>query len=110
MKTRISCALVASVTISAMACAPAWAGDAAKGKEKSATCAACHGADGNSQAPDFPRIAGQYEDYLFQALMAYKAGQRKDPIMSAQVANLSKADLQDLAAYFASQKGLYDKR
>ena len=86
------------------------AGDPATGKEKSTVCAACHGAEGNSPSPEFPRIAGQIEDYLYQALLDYKSGRRKNPIMAAQVENLSRRDLSDLAAYFASQKGLYVKR
>ena len=89
---------------------PAQAGDPLKGKEKSVVCAACHGADGNSPTPAFPRIAGQYEDYLLQALLAYKRGERKNPIMAAQVENLQKQDLADLAAWFGSQKGLVFKR
>lgn len=83
----------------------AHAGDAARGKEKSAACAACHGEDGNSKAPSFPRIGGQHEDYLLQALKAYKKGTRKNAIMGAQVTALSEQDMADLAAYFASQKG-----
>ncbi|WP_374337666.1 cytochrome c [Methyloversatilis sp.] len=83
----------------------AHAGDAAKGKEKSAACAACHGADGNSPAPAFPRIGGQHEDYLLQALQQYKKGSRKNAIMAAQVGALSNSDMADLAAYFASQAG-----
>ncbi|HUL41947.1 MAG TPA: cytochrome c [Burkholderiales bacterium] len=85
------------------------AGDAAAGKQKSTTCAACHGADGNSVAPDFPRLAGQQPDYIVHSLNAYKSGARKDPIMDAMAANLSEQDIQDLAAYFSSQKGLYVK-
>ncbi len=85
-------------------------GDPASGKQKAEVCAACHGADGNSPTPAFPRIGGQYEDYLFQALKDYKAGKRKNPIMAAQVENLSREDMQDLAAWFASQQGLYVKR
>jgi len=88
-------------------CAPALAaGDAASGKQKSQACAACHGADGNSPTgPDFPRLAGQHEDYLLRALRDYKSGGRKNPIMSGQVSGLSVQDMADLAAYFASQKG-----
>lgn len=89
---------------------PATAGDAARGKEISTTCAACHAADGNSTTAEFPRIAGQHEDYLRQALSDYKAGKRRNPIMAAQVENLSKRDIADLAAWFASQQGLYIKR
>jgi cytochrome c553 len=89
---------------------PVLAGDPAAGKEKSTVCAACHGADGNSPSPEFPRLGGQHEEYLHQALLDYKAGRRKNPIMMAQVENLSPADLGDLAAYCASQKGLYQTR
>ncbi|CAI08896.1 Cytochrome c, class IC [Aromatoleum aromaticum EbN1] len=94
----------------ALAGSPAHAGDPAAGKEKSMVCAACHGPDGNSPSPEFPRLGGQYEDYLYQALLDYKTGRRKNPIMAAQVENLSPADLGDLAAYFAAQTGLYQKR
>ncbi len=80
-------------------------GDAARGKEKSAACAACHGADGNSPAPAFPRIGGQHQDYILQALHAYKTGSRKNAIMGAQVGALSAQDMADLAAYFSSQNG-----
>jgi cytochrome c553 len=85
-------------------------GDAAKGKEKSAVCAACHGADGNSAAADFPKIAGQYPDYIATALRHYKAGKRKNPIMAPMAANLSPEDIADLAAYFSSQTtGVHNK-
>nr|MBL8456659.1 cytochrome c [Zoogloeaceae bacterium] len=95
----------------ALALAPlGHAGDPVRGKELSAVCAACHGEDGKSIAPMFPNIGGQYEQYLYQALLDYKRGNRKDPIMAAQVEALERADLRDLAAYYASQKGLYLKR
>jgi cytochrome c553 len=82
------------------------AGDAAAGKQKSQTCAACHGADGNTPTgPDFPRLAGQHYDYLLKALRDYKSGSRKNPIMGGQVGALSTQDMADLAAYFSSQKG-----
>ncbi len=84
-------------------------GNAAAGKQKSAACAACHGADGNSTAPDFPRIAGQQPDYIVHALSAYKSGARKDPVMGAMAASLSKQDMEDLAEYFSSQTGLVVK-
>lgn len=93
--------------VCALLAAPAFAaGDAAAGKAKSAACAACHGADGNTPTgPDFPRLAGQHADYLFKAMREYKAGTRKNPIMAGQVEKLSRKDLEDLAAFFASQKG-----
>ena len=81
-------------------------GDAAAGKEKSQVCQACHGADGNSPAPAFPKLAGQYEDYLLQTLLDYKSGARKNAIMNGQVAALSEKDMKDLAAYYASEQGL----
>jgi len=80
------------------------AGDAAAGKAKSATCAGCHGADGNSMVPMYPKLAGQHEQYLVKALKDFKSGARKDPTMSAMAAPLSDADVADVAAYFASQK------
>lgn len=85
------------------------AGKAEAGKAKSAVCAACHGADGNSTNAMFPKLAGQHEDYLYQALKDYKAGKRKNPIMNGQAATLSDQDMRDLAAYFARQKGLTQK-
>src|SRR5262245_9608239 len=87
--------------------APALAADAAAGKEKSQTCAACHGADGNSQAPDFPRLAGQHFDYLVHSILSYKNGRRKNAIMTPQVEKLSLRDIEDLAAYFSQQSGLH---
>jgi cytochrome c553 len=84
-------------------------GDPAEGKRKSAPCQACHGPDGNSPSDQFPRLAGQYSDYLTQALLSYKdGGSRKNPIMAGFAAPLTERDIEDLAAYFASQaKGLY---
>lgn len=91
----------------------AWAssrGDAEAGKQKAtAVCAACHGADGNSTAPNFPRLAGQNEDYLRIALIRYKTKERNNAIMNGQAAPLTDKEIADLAAYFASQKGLHVK-
>ncbi|HLU77834.1 MAG TPA: cytochrome c [Burkholderiales bacterium] len=86
---------------------PVLAGDPAAGAEiAKKVCAACHGADGNSSiSPEFPKLAGQHEDYLLQALSQYKSGARKNPIMAAQVQPLSEADMRNLAAYFATQDG-----
>jgi cytochrome c553 len=96
------------VTVMALGAA-AHAADPAAGKEKSKTCAACHGENGISQAPEFPKLAGQYSDYLVRALSDYKSGARKNPIMSALVTSLSKQDIADLAAYYASQNALATK-
>lgn len=80
-------------------------GDAAAGKEKSAACAACHGADGNSNNPTFPNLAGQYASYLVKSLEDYKSGERKNAIMAGFAASLNAQDREDLAAFYESQKG-----
>ena len=77
-------------------------GDAAAGKTKSAACAACHGTDGNGIAPNYPALAGQYQDYIEQVLHEYKNGQRTNAIMNGMAAPLSDQDIDDLAAYFSS--------
>jgi cytochrome c553 len=73
---------------------------AAKAKE---VCQACHGLDGNSASPDYPRIGGQYPDYLAKALRDYKSGLRKNAIMAGFAGTLSKQDIDNVAAYYASQ-------
>ena len=83
------------------------AGDVAAGQEKAAPCAACHGATGVSASPAFPNLAGQHANYLEQAMQQYQSGNRKNPIMAGQVANLSKQDIKDLAAFYAQQEGLF---
>ena len=107
---KIIFAAVASLvaTFAVSIAAHASGGDA--GKEKSRPCAACHGADGNSAAPDFPRLAGQYPDYIAKALKDYRSGARKNPIMGPQAEKLTDRDIADLAAYFSSQQGLVMKR
>lgn len=80
------------------------AGDAQAGKAKSAICATCHGPDGNPLAPNFPVIAGQVPGYIEKQLLQFKQGARKDPIMAGMAQPLSTADMQDLDAYYASQK------
>jgi cytochrome c553 len=82
---------------------PAIVGNAEAGKEKSAVCAACHGPDGNSLAPLWPKLAGQHENYLLQQIQAFKVGTRSEPTMSPMAAPLSDQDMADLAAYFATQ-------
>ncbi|HEX5314344.1 MAG TPA: c-type cytochrome [Gammaproteobacteria bacterium] len=70
-----------------------------------ASCVACHGKHGVSTNPEFPTLAGQYQDYLLQALKEYKTGERKNAIMNGVAASLSLADMKQLAAYFAKQHG-----
>jgi cytochrome c553 len=105
--TRAKIMLAALLAMSVPALAAS--GDAGVGRKKSAPCAACHGENGVSPSPDFPNLAGQYPDYLQAALRHYKNGKRKNPIMQAQVANLSEKDILDLSAYYASQRGLQVK-
>ena len=82
------------------------AGDAAAGKVKSATCVACHGADGKTtQQPIYPKLAGQHAAYLENAMKAYRDGQRSGgmaAIMAPMAASLTDADIANLAAYYAS--------
>jgi cytochrome c553 len=98
----------------AQAAAPV--GDATAGQAKAAACGACHGMDGNSLVPNFPKLAGQHADYIANQLKAFKAGSkegadpkkteglRQDPTMAPQAANLTDQDMADIAAYFNSQK------
>ncbi len=102
-------AVVVLVPLFGLGSGTAGAADASAGKTKSAACAACHGIDGNSAAPDFPRLAGQYQDYLVKSLLDYKSGARKNPIMAPMAAPLSTKDMEDIAAFYASQKGLVVK-
>jgi cytochrome c553 len=84
-------------------------GNAQAGQGKATVCAACHSADGSKPvAPDQPILAGQYEDYLAKALSDYKSGKRNNPIMKGFATQLSKQDIEDLAAWFSSQSPKLD--
>jgi cytochrome c553 len=83
-------------------------GNATAGAQKSAVCLACHGANGVSVAPTFPRLAGQRADYLYHRLVSFKQAGAKDPYysispMTAMAATLSDADARNLATYFSAQ-------
>jgi cytochrome c553 len=78
-------------------------GDADAGQGKAAVCAACHGVDGNSVVPNWPKIAGQHADYLQRQLALMKGGNRMVPEMAGIVISLSDQDMEDIAAYFSSQ-------
>ena len=97
--------LAAAMALSATASAA----DPAAGREKAKACAVCHGENGVSQVPDFPKLAGQHQDYIVRALNDYKSGARKNAIMAGQVANLKRGDIADLAAYYSSLQGLTTK-
>ena len=91
----------------------AGAADREAGRKKAAeVCAACHGPDGNKPSdPTQPVLAGQHQDYLVRALTDYKIGRRNNPIMKGFASSLSKKEIEDLAAWFASQKSaLHDQR
>ncbi len=92
---------IASVVLGAAGLAHA--GDVSRGQELSGSCAACHGADGNSTNPEWPKLAGQGERYLFEQLVAYQDGTRQNALMAGQVADLDEQDMRDLAAFYAAQ-------
>ena len=93
--------LIAVATIS-MNFTTVSAGDAAAGKAKSASCAACHGAAGISANDIWPNLAGQKAGYLMAQMKAFRDGQRSNPMMSPMAAPLSDADIDNLAAYYSS--------
>ena len=78
-------------------------GDATAGQGKAALCAACHGADGNSVVPNWPKLAGQHAGYLERQLGLIKGGSRSVPEMTGFVMSLSDQDMADISAYFSSQ-------
>lgn len=95
--------LLISLIVSAGLMTVAHAGDAQAGKDKAAMCGACHGADGNSMVPNFPKIAGQGEHYIVKQLKDIRDGRRNVPEM-AFVAAMTDTDFADLGAYYAEQK------
>ncbi len=97
---KLTLAAIATV----MFASPTFAADIEAGKAKSATCAACHGADGVSAIPMYPNLAGQKEMYLAKQLKEFKSGVRKDAVMSAMAMPLTDADIANLSAYYASLK------
>ena len=80
------------------------AGDAEAGQGKAAVCGACHGMDGNSSDPQYPKLAGQNEHYIVEQLKNFKSGSRNNPIMLGMATPLSVQDMHDLGAFFAQQK------
>lgn len=103
MSFSLRLSLLSSVLL--LASLPAYAaGDATAGQAKSAVCAACHGADGNSVVPNWPKLAGQHEQYLVRQVALIKSGARVVPEMAGIVPGLTDQDIADLAAWFASQQ------
>ena len=104
-KLLVSLLLTLGVSGIAQAAGAAVVGDAAAGQAKTAVCGACHGPDGNSMAPNFPKLAGQGDRYLLKQLHEIKDGKRQVLEMTGLLANLNDQDLADIAAYYSSQKG-----
>jgi cytochrome c553 len=103
-KLLVSLLLTLGISVMAQAAGTAVVGDATAGQGKVAVCGACHGADGNSLVPTFPKLAGQGERYLLKQLHDIKAGNRPVVAMTGMLDSLSEQDLADIAAYFASQQ------
>lgn len=102
MKSKVLFSLLALFAVAGTTQA---AGDADAGQAKAQVCFSCHGVNGNSANPIWPKLAGQHEAYIAKQLADFKAGdQRNDPLMMGQVMSLSPQDMADLAAFFAKQK------
>jgi cytochrome c553 len=97
--------LITLAALAALASANAAAADLEAGKKKvQEVCAACHGIDGATPTtPDYPKLAGQYPDYLAKTLRDYKSGARKNPIMAGMAQGLTDKDIENISAYFAAQ-------
>jgi cytochrome c553 len=103
-RTRNSITLAA---LAALASVSASAADLEAGKKKvQEVCAACHGIDGATPTtPEYPKLAGQYPDYLAKALRDYKSGARKNPIMAGMAQGLTEKDIENISEYFYAQPG-----
>ena len=97
-------ALISLVALLAVSVSAQAAGDVEAGKAKAQACFACHGVNGVSTNPAWPKLAGQGADYIAKQLADFKSGKRTEPLMAAQVAGLSPQDMADLGAFFAAQK------
>ncbi|WP_374604574.1 cytochrome c [Arenimonas sp.] len=106
MKSIRTLAALSLLALAAPVCAAGPVGNVAAGQEKSKTCASCHGPTGNeSLDPTYPKLAGQYPEYLAKALRDYKSGERQNAIMAGMAAALSDEDIDDLSAFYAAQDG-----
>jgi len=101
-KIVIACGLLFGLSQAALA-AKTPEGDAEAGEAQTTACTACHGADGNSPAPTFPKLAGQNARYLFKQLQDIRDGARPVPTMAGQLDGKSDQQLADIAAYYAAQ-------
>ncbi len=100
------------LAVSSVLALPAQAQDIEAGRQKAAeVCFACHGEDGNTPLdPSYPKLAGQYQDYLEHALLDYKNDRRKNPLMGPQAKLLSREEIRNVAAYYASLPGTITNR
>jgi cytochrome c553 len=101
---RILAVFLMTVSFAAISAAASAAGDAAAGQARSGTCAACHGPTGTSPNDLWPNLAGQKPGYMVKQMKAFRDGTRADPMMSPMAKPLSDADIDNLAAFFSSQK------
>jgi len=101
-------ALIFTASLLLLAAGDALAGgNPGRGLEKSQSCQACHGKDGNlAVTPDTPKLGGQHAGYLVYALKQYRSGERQNAQMQGFASGLSDQDIADLAAWYASQEGL----
>lgn len=99
-------AATAAAPAPAATAAAAKPGDATAGQAKAAVCGACHGMDGNSADAQYPKLAGQSEQYIVRQLTSFKAAKRQNPIMMGMATPLSTQDMHDVGAYFASKTAL----
>lgn len=102
-KVLVLCCALLGFAHSASAAVPFVKGDAAAGEPLTAMCAACHGPDGNSMVPTFPKLAGLGERYLYKQLLDIRDGARPIATMAGQVDNMTNQQLADIAAYYAAQ-------
>lgn len=95
---------LAAVLLAIGAAPAAAAGDAAAGRQKAQACAVCHGPLGVATAPETPNLAGEPEGYIVRQLRAFRSGERRHEVMGVIARPLSDADIDNLAAWFASIK------
>src|SRR5690625_4471413 len=103
MKHVIPTALLLAIPVASVVAAALTGGNIDAGTGMAAGCACCHGADGNSINPQFPKLAGQNAGYIYQQLQLFQSGERHSLIMASVIGLLSEQDMKNLAAYFAAQ-------
>lgn len=103
MRSKYAALIAISLLAGAASAGPLVEGSPEAGQAKAATCAACHGPQGNSVNPQWPSLAGQNAPYLVEQLEAFKEGTRADVLMTGQAMALSEQDMRDLAVYYAAQ-------